>query len=706
MDHRNRIVLKEVKVDDFAVKLKISRDKPAEVKFNCEMKRHLEDMKRFSGDDIEISNLIDKDHRVTFIRGVAGMGKSVLAKKLAVGWASAAIYKNFKLCIIFECRDFNYFQSTEGVELKKHEVFDKFLKSKCNFELGDGQGVLFVVDGLDELYDICTSDSVIGQLVNLRFSKYRKSKILITGRPHVQEKLIQHGDSMGSLQTFEIQGLSDDQIEEYISRFSSLPENISAINKSKELSKGSLPILSVPQFLNTFCCVAILMKGEEIRSSAELYLWTVYLLLKQHDADKPHLSNKTISEIFNAYSKSLMTISKVCHSLLDENKIIFEGETALLLCETEKGKNFIESLFFDVSDNFSKKFQFKHLSLVEFLAALHICCNSKNLIDHIKENLKRGFTEVVYFTCSLMAGFSSEGIIREMLKNVVELKAFDEKLFLMNVLTTLDESKLDYETIFKGSITIISCFLNKKFNDSTFFLKVVEQLRFMGPLDAVGSSIIATICLHLDEVCMCKVDKFRRAFRNVAISEFKVNKLNDLSFLKYLNFSKKIRDIYIEDTKTNVEDLSLKLKETKVFENCETLLVVNCTLDDVEEIQNRRLTFEEALKGLEVVGCKLNFNSFKNICQLGVLCEQFRLRNLDIKNDWWEELALEIEERQINGELKLKLLIIDDCRTKMTKENQMRVRRFTNSNYFNVLIFSTLILLNDAISVVFNNFLV
>ena len=173
MDNRNRIVLKEVKVDEFAVKLKIIRDEEPEGTLRDEMRRHLDNLKRFTGDDIEISDLVGND-RVTFIRGVAGMGKSVLAKQLTVGWANRTMYKNFKLCIMLECRNLNDFQRKNGAAERKNEIFDKFLKSKWNIELGDGEGVLFVVDGLDELYDINTDNSVIGQLLNLDVSKFKK----------------------------------------------------------------------------------------------------------------------------------------------------------------------------------------------------------------------------------------------------------------------------------------------------------------------------------------------------------------------------------------------------------------------------------------------------------------------------------------------------------------------------------------------------
>ena len=282
---------------------------------------------------------------------------------------------------------------------------------------------------------------------------------------------------MGGLQTFEIQGLSDDQIDDFIVKFSTVQGNTSAINKSKDLSKSNLPILTVPQFLNTFCCVAILSKGEAIRSSAELYSWVLYLLLKQHAGDRPGLSNKTVPEIFHAYSKPLINLSQVCHKLLNENKIILEEKLESILGDTETGKNLFESFFIDVSDNFSHRYQFKHLTLMEFLASIHILQNTTSQMNVIQQNLQKGFIEVIFFTCSLVAGNSSKGIIKELVHHAAGIQTVDQKDFLKNVLNKIMKSDLDEDTKFQRSLDIICLFLNKDLNDKTFMLSIINQLR-------------------------------------------------------------------------------------------------------------------------------------------------------------------------------------------------------------------------------------
>ena len=630
------------------------------------MRRYLENLKHFTSNDIEISQLNDKDSRVTFIRGVAGMGKSVLAKQLTVWWANGDMYTNFKLCIMFQCRDLNFFQRSKGAKLEKHEVFEEFLKSICNFELGDGEGILFVVDGIDELYDINTDDSIIRQLLDLTCSKFKNSKIIITGRPQVEEKLVEHGNEMGGLQTVQIQGLNDDQIDEYISKFSSLQDNITAIKKSKDASKRCLPILHVPQFLNTFCCIAILTEGKAIHNEAELYSWTVYLLLLQH-ADKPGSLNKTVSEIFKEYSKALMALSEVCYNLLNENKIIFEGDVESLVKNIKTGKNFVQSLFIDVSDNRQKKFEFKHLSIMEFFAALFIC-NNKNPKKMIKESLEKGFIEVVSFACRLIAGVSSDGIIKDIL-TTSSLPTVES--FLNDVMKLLNGSKLDEDTKFSRSIAFLSFFLNKKFKGKKIILSLIRKLRFRGSFANSDSRNLLYICNHLVDVCACNEKDIRMAFGNIRVRNFAIDHLNQLQCIKYLN----VELIELFEFKFNVKDFANKINEKELFGKVKEVGLTGCEVCDTEELDIHDIPFYGILGWFRVSACKLNASSFKNICELGVLCEGFSFFRQDIEStDWWEALVSKIEERKNNGDLKLRKLHITFC-TKylLTKDLEKRV---------------------------------
>ena len=671
MDENNRIVLKEVDVSDFAVKLKIGHCSRAEGNFRDERDRYLKIMQYNTGDAIDISKLIDEKRRVTFIRGIAGMGKSVLAKQLTYGWANGDIYRNFKTCVMFECRELNYFKDRKGAKLDKHEILDEFLKSKVNYDLGDRKRVLVIVDGLDELYDVTEKDSIIYDLLNIN-GNYGMAKVIITGRPHIEHKLTGY-NNMGGLLKVEINGLTEDQIDEYVDKFSSNKDHKVDIKKARSLSKGYLPIMNVPQFLNTLCCVAILMKGQAVFNNTELYCWTVYLLLKQH-ADKDG-SSKKAPEVFREFSQTLSTLSEVCYNLLIKNKIIFEGTIELLLGDIGKDKEFVESLFVDVSDNITDKYQFKHLSLMEFLSALYICTKDmKNLLEIIKDNLEKGFIEVVSFVCRLLSGFSYGGIIKEMLKNVVGLmQEVSEKQLLGDVIELLNECGLDDDTKLSRSFEIITFFLNKNFNDNVFIKSIIRKCH--GDWFDSDEQTTYNMCLiyrHL-ESCGWKEDDIRMAFANVHFREIRVLKFQQLDVVTVKERFRIGIGIVLNGMKTTVNAIREKFKGKYEYGYCGRVNIVECEFMDDEV--NGRWSDDPQLQWLRIVGCQLKtMQSFLNVCDWGMSCKVLGLGRLDIKSEWWEWMVEMMEESRRKGGLKIERLDIYQCPTRMSHALKKRVR--------------------------------
>ena len=669
----DRIVLVEKDICDFAVKLKISRGYRSKGTFRDEAKRYLDNVQDFTGDDIDISKLIDNEHRVTFIRGIAGMGKSVLAKQLTSGWANDHFYQDFDMCVMFECRDLNYFKDHEGAKLEKHEILGEFIKSKVKYDLGDGEKVLVIVDGLDELFDITEKDSIIGQLLSRKI--YPMSKVILTGRPHIEFKLNSYRN-VGGLRTVEIQGLTNEQINEYVEKFSKREDHVLDINKAKGAS--NVPIIHVPQFLNTFCCIAILLKGQVISNSTELYCWTVFLLLRQH-ADKFGASTKRASDIFDEFSHALSTLSKVCYNLLTKNKIIFKGNIKLLLGCIGKDKEFVESLFVDVSDNITEKYQFKHLSLMEFLSALYICKQGRRLLlKTIKDNLEKGFIEVVSFVCRLLSGFSYGGIIKEMLKKVVGLKQeVNEKQLLEDVIELLNKCGLGGDTILKRSFEIITFFLNKNFNDKEFIKSILRRCdgyRFES--DELTTDNIYLICKHLGS-CGWKEDDIRMAFANVHFVQISVSRTEQLDMIAVNRLFRIVggylSGIVLSRMKTTVNAIRGKFKGEDATGYCGKVYIEECEFMDGDV--NGRWSNDRQLTRLRIRECQLKtMNSFVNLCDWGMSCEWFELRWLDIDIEWWESMVKMIEERPQKGGLRIKRLEIVYCTTRMSSALEMRVR--------------------------------
>ena len=666
--------MEKVDIDQFAVKLKIRKDLRPVSNFRDEARNYLESLSSIKGEDIELSQLFYNKKRVIFICAIAGLGKTVLSKQIITLWSRNEIYTDIEVCIMFECREINVFRGTRGAHLQTHKVLEEFVKTKFQFDLNDGKGVLFVIDGLDEL--LSTGHAMIKQLLNRNI--YPDSKIIVTGRPRVLIQLEECGE-VGGMQTVEIQGLSEEKIEEYFTKFP-FPEGVCVdLSRAKDSSNRFLSVLSIPQFINTFCCIASLSNFEALHNGAELYCWTIYLLLKQHADRNSQTERNSIPEIFHDYSKELLTLGQVCHRLLNENKIIIlkeEIEDHLGACE--RGSEFIGSLFVDVSDNFEKKLQFKHLTLMEFLSAFHII-SSEHPLKIIIDNLKSGFLEVVLFACQLISGSSSRGIIQEMVKvNAAKLEQININSFCHDVIKAVNGFEFDEETKFLNSLDIILSCLNDDFDDKIIFLSIVRMLNTecveVKDLDenellyVAKSKKLHTICKHMVNACKCTEHEMWLAFKHIHLQAFIVNDFEMFESVKYFGY---VNQIQLTEMKLNVKAAR---REFKSIGKCRAVSMFGCELEDME--------IEEESYGSNLDLVLINKCEIKNV---GSILNAFHwaasssgrhlvLLHVNIEDGWWSELVTAIEKGMSNGKEKLRFLHSWHCKPQIRTDLQRKVR--------------------------------
>ena len=650
VDCNCRLVLVEENIDDFAVKLTMGDQQPAMETVRGETERFIEQLQGRRGLDIKMSDLIDEKNRITLVTAVAGSGKSVLVKQLVLKWANGELFDNFKVCITFECRELNYFALNEGKRLEKHEMIIEFIKGKFGCNIKDSKEVFFVIDGCDELYDMAEKVSVIGQLLDLKKTNYPQSKIIITGRPHIENMLLDHGGrNMGGLQKVEIIGLSDEQIQECIHKFASSNDDmIRKINKAKDSSKDNLKLLHNPQMLQSFCCVVVLSELTGIKNAAELYCWSFYLLLKQH-AEKNGSSDKKIPDIFKEYSKDLLALGKICHELLNKNTIIFEGN--IECSEIGKGKEFLEGLFVDVSDDFHTKKQFKHLTLMEFLSAVYVC-TIENPTESIKDILRKRLDQVLIFNCQLIAGLMYDGIIKEMFKNAANLQEVNCENFFHLVLTLVRECVTDNDESFRLSIDVIMCLMNKDVINKQFILSIVNQLSFKN-VTSGSNKLIEMMKGLLDNFGCCDAE-LEKAFENVHFVHFIVKELNCFKFAKFLASVASIR-LYGGKATTTLKFISSSISD---FRDLRRVSLWHCTLQ-VKDLK-KEITECPKLEKLEIGACDVSKESFYHLCKWIINVRRVRLMNIiGMKGEWWSIMLETIVSAKET--LTLRKLEIERC---------------------------------------------
>ena len=692
VNSNGRIVLEAVDVEDFAVKLRMSDPMPAMETFRSEADRYFEQLEGRRGFDVEMSDLIDNQNRVTFISGIAGLGKSVLVKQMTYNWANGDLFNEFKVCITFECRELNYFASNEGSGLETHQMIIEFLKYKFGFYVKDSRKTLFIVDGFDELYDSIENDSIIGQLLDRKNSEFIKSKMIITGRPHIESKLLKYGKNMRGLRRVEIIGLSNEQIDEYIHKFASSEEEVAKIKKVQDSSKSSLKLYNVPQFLNSICCVALLSDEIEIKNAAELYCWSCYLMLRQH-ADKDRARDEESEdgardeespEIFNEYSEVLLVLSKICHELLNKNSIIFEEDIESKFGYIGKEKEFLSSLFVDVSGKRNQRKQFKHLTLMEFLSAICVY-TAKEQDEIIKDTLEKRSYQVLVFYCQLMSGLMYDGIIKNLFKNTLKLEESDAKSFFCNILKLVRECVGGDDESFQLSIDVIMCLMNNDVISKQFILSIVNQLSFKNV--GIDSSIRKWIEMikSLTVDFECSSDELKEAFENVHFGRFIVNELNKLKYAKYFgSVLRIILDGGSAKIKTIVRNIRKEIDGIIEGVKVKRVTILNCKLEDKDIDDNLTQSFK--LEWLWIDDCYLTEQGFFNLCKWMITVEVFGLNNIEeLKAEWWNVLVEAIVNAKNDGDLALKRLLIERC-SLMNDEIKRKVIKFKLIHIYSSLI--------------------
>ena len=669
------ITQREIDIAKFYVNLKIIEDKQHNKRSINETWNYLENQKIIDDDrNIELKDLI-KDERVTFIRGIAGTGKSVVASLLAYKWATSDLYHNFNLCIIFECRRLNSFMDSDDkntINDQRKKTFEDFLKDQFKFDLEDESNILFVVDGLDELADI--SDSIKNSIINDLFSKesrFVSSKVIVTGRPHVEHLL--HSIQVGGVRTLEIQGLSDTQIKKYIEKFPDADDRaVQSIKRARSSSKQNLPILHVPQFLNTFCCVAILRDGEGIFSQTDLYCWVLFLLLRQHDANMSKRF-KCDDKLPTEYLQTLLKVSEMCYKLLKEKTILIEKEKVhSLIAGNEDVIRVFGSLFVNFSDGKGRMCQFTHLSIMEFISAIHIC-NQNDPISTIRTNLKKKRFQVVSFVCGIIGGSSTKGIISDMFDKIPSLPATSHQSFLDGVIEELDECSLNPETKFAMAMEIIVCFLHNVTNQIS--LKPIIQ-RFVHTCIGIDSNArvsndLLRICHYLHTIRKLTEKELQEVFRNFEFRWFFVKSMHNIEYIKHLQHVFGINFQYIR-----VGCAKVQKAVNDAVAKCNKVFFQECVFKKSANIESMKRTKPGYLKLLEVKNCIFKENSFRYICNIAMSSEIFIISCQKLQDDWEQDLIDAIENEYDKGDCHLKEIHVYKCNVTIPEDFEKKVRPY------------------------------
>uniref|UniRef100_A0A665TPN5 B30.2/SPRY domain-containing protein n=1 Tax=Echeneis naucrates TaxID=173247 RepID=A0A665TPN5_ECHNA len=331
----------------------------------------------------------DQPIRTVMTKGVAGIGKTVLTQKFTLDWAEDKANQDIEFTFPFTFRELNVLKEKKFSLVELVHLF--FTETKeagmCSF---DHFQLVFIFDGLDEcrlpldfhntevLTDPTESTSVDVLLTNLIRGKLLPSaRLWITTRPAAANQIPPQCVDMVT----EVRGFNDPQKEEYFRKRFRHEEQASRIISHIKTSRSLHIMCHIPVFCwITATVLEEVLKtregGELPKTLTEMY---IHFLVVQSKLKKvkydggaesdPHWSPET--------RKMIESLGKVAFEQLQKGNLIFY-ESDLTECGIDiRAASVYSGVFTQIFKEETglyqdKVFCFVHLSVQEFLAALHV----------------------------------------------------------------------------------------------------------------------------------------------------------------------------------------------------------------------------------------------------------------------------------------------------------------------------------------------
>ena len=411
--------------------------------------------------DIEsiFANCGDK-RKLVLIEGAPGSGKSTLALHICQEWAEGKLFQEYDVVILVKLRDPLIREAKTVADLLPC-ADDEMAKTAAETEMkvDYGRGVLWVLDGWDELpYDL----PIIRKLIQpdiFRKNPLHQSSVIVTSRPSSSAEL----HPLVSLRV-EVLGFTPHALEQYFKEC--LKGDTRAVQTLLERIREN-PVVEGSCYLplNAAIVAHVFLSCDHSLPTTNhgIFMELVKSSLKRYLQDRLEITtfvgSITSPDLLPLkIQKPVKRLCKLAFRGIKSNTLTFsEGDlTALSISRDISKQGLLQSVSSLVSDGQQHYFCFLHLSIQELLAAVYIARKPpKQQISVFQELFgTQRFSAVFQF----YAGFTKLRVCRpflsklprflcpvptsvyELVRIIVKEKA-NEKFFLVSILHCLYEAE-------------------------------------------------------------------------------------------------------------------------------------------------------------------------------------------------------------------------------------------------------------------------
>uniref|UniRef100_A0A8C1QAN8 NACHT, LRR and PYD domains-containing protein 3-like n=1 Tax=Cyprinus carpio TaxID=7962 RepID=A0A8C1QAN8_CYPCA len=341
----------------------------------------------------------NNEEKIVLTKGVAGIGKTVSVHKFILDWAEGNTNQDIECVFLLPFRDINVIKDKE---VSLHEFLLKFypeLKDLEKSKLYKECKLAFIFDGLDEShlplnFKSETLDTVEERAsVDVLFTSLVKGKPLqsafvwVTSRPAAANQIPPRYVGLFT----EVRGFTDQQKEEYFRKRITDEIQASRIMSHIKTSRSLYIMCHIPVFCWITATVlqdTLIMNNTENISTTltEIYIHFLRIQMNMKSQKYDEQEENECKEHLKLNRKMILKLAKLAfEQLKKENIVFYEKDLKECGINVSKDTEFTGMIaeIFKMEDGLYKTnvFCFVHLSVQEFLAAVHVflCYLNKNM---------------------------------------------------------------------------------------------------------------------------------------------------------------------------------------------------------------------------------------------------------------------------------------------------------------------------------------
>ena len=337
-----------------------------------------------SSNMITMQQLLEgEEYKFIIIRGVGCMGKTHLTEEISLRWANDSSYwNNLKFVFLLKCRELNNLNITsykETLPLKYRRVFKYLTFDELTTYSSQ---LLIILDGLDEQLAGHSQLAKVFEPLDPANNGLPDMKVIVAGRPLSIFRFVTRFRKYNR-KLVDILGFSEESVIAFIGYMVS---NITTSKRVKQLVKDNKHFELMSRIRVYLKLICSLYSSYEligpIVMATELYVWQLAQYIKEHvgkempsTLDEPH-------EIFELpwVQNILIEVAELSYEMFVQGLAIIEQESNVKWKMYDKLEVFGCGLKVT-----SSKFQFFHMTLQEFMVAIHLSLN-ENLFCEVGIN--------------------------------------------------------------------------------------------------------------------------------------------------------------------------------------------------------------------------------------------------------------------------------------------------------------------------------